>query len=130
MEGCDKSSTPPPLTNVSTVFSEASIAELQPFDRKFEPVATATRQRFDPRPQCNNDGHASSSARGRYRPHRSKILSTDFRSKTLYFLDALDGPYLLINIIGFMAFWIPEQAESVTIGVTSLLCALALCETV
>jgi len=34
-------------------------------------------------------------------------------------------PALLINMIGFMAFWIPELPESVALGITSLLCSLA-----
>lgn len=39
-------------------------------------------------------------------------------------------PAILINLVGFMAFWIPEVPESVALGVTSLLCSLAFRETV
>ncbi|CAB9506631.1 Neuronal acetylcholine receptor subunit alpha-4 [Seminavis robusta] len=39
-------------------------------------------------------------------------------------------PAVLINWIGFMAFWIPEVPESVALGITSLLCSLAFRETV
>ncbi|CAB9513745.1 Neuronal acetylcholine receptor subunit beta-3 [Seminavis robusta] len=39
-------------------------------------------------------------------------------------------PAIIINMIGFMAFWIPEMPESVALGITSLLCSLAFRETV
>lgn len=39
-------------------------------------------------------------------------------------------PAVLINMVGFMAFWIQEAEESVALGVTSLLCSLAFRETV
>ena len=39
-------------------------------------------------------------------------------------------PAILINLVGFMAFWIPSVQESVALGVTSLLCSLAFRETV
>jgi Neurotransmitter-gated ion-channel ligand binding domain len=39
-------------------------------------------------------------------------------------------PAILINMIGFMAFWIPELPESVALGITALLCSLAFRETV
>jgi len=35
-------------------------------------------------------------------------------------------PSLLLNFIGFMAFWIDEAAESAALGITTLLCTLAL----
>ena len=34
-------------------------------------------------------------------------------------------PSILINFVGFMAFWIPDVAEKVALGVTALLCQLA-----
>jgi len=39
-------------------------------------------------------------------------------------------PGLLINLVGFMAFWIPSAEESIALGVTSLLCAITFRETV
>jgi len=39
-------------------------------------------------------------------------------------------PAVLINMIGFISFWIPSVQESVALGVTSFLCALAFRETV
>ncbi|CAB9523168.1 receptor subunit beta-type acr [Seminavis robusta] len=39
-------------------------------------------------------------------------------------------PAVLINMVGFMAFWIPEMQESVALGITSLLCSLTFRETV
>ena len=39
-------------------------------------------------------------------------------------------PAVLINMVGFMAFWIPHVQESVALGITSLLCSLAFRETV
>lgn len=39
-------------------------------------------------------------------------------------------PAVLINMVGFMAFWIPNVQESVALGITSLLCSLAFRETV
>ena len=39
-------------------------------------------------------------------------------------------PAILLNLIGFMAFWIDDATESSTLGITTLLCTLALRETV
>jgi len=39
-------------------------------------------------------------------------------------------PGLLINLVGFMAFWIPSAEESIALGVTALLCSLTFRETV
>ena len=39
-------------------------------------------------------------------------------------------PAILINMVGFMTFWIESVAESIVLGVTSLLCCLAFRETV
>jgi len=39
-------------------------------------------------------------------------------------------PAVLINLVGFMAFWIPEASDAVALGITSLLCSLAFRETV
>ena len=39
-------------------------------------------------------------------------------------------PALLLNGIGFMAFWIPDPNESIALGITTLLCTLALRDTV
>jgi len=39
---------------------------------------------------------------------------------------ALIIPGILLNLIGFIAFWIPEPGDSITLGITTLLCALAL----
>lgn len=35
-------------------------------------------------------------------------------------------PAILLNLVGFIAFWIPEPADSIALGVTALLCTLAL----
>lgn len=39
-------------------------------------------------------------------------------------------PAVLINLVGFMAFWIPHAQESIALGVTSLLCIMTFRQTV
>jgi len=39
-------------------------------------------------------------------------------------------PAIVINLVGFMTFWVPELPESAALGVVSLLCSLAFRETV
>ena len=35
-------------------------------------------------------------------------------------------PAILLNLVGFIAFWIPAPEDSIALGVTALLCTLAL----
>jgi len=59
-----------------------------------------------------------------------EIMSLNERRAKYFVLSLLWKPGIIINLIGFMAFWIPGPRESMALGITALIFSLAIRETV
>jgi len=53
-----------------------------------------------------------------------------FKRKPLGFWFRLIIPAILVNLVGFISFWVPDSDSSINLGITGLLCTLALRESI
>ena len=57
-------------------------------------------------------------------------FTIEFERRTFKTWARLIVPAILLNLVGFIAFWIPEGGDSIALGITTLLCTLALRQSV
>mmetsp|Transcript_2855 Transcript_2855/g.9690 ORF Transcript_2855/g.9690 Transcript_2855/m.9690 type:complete len:454 (+) Transcript_2855:95-1456(+) len=58
--------------------------------------------------------------------HDAVSFALCFARKPLAYHLRLFAPSIVLNFIGFLAFWLPATGESIALGVTTLLCTIAL----
>lgn len=67
-----------------------------------------------------------SQSAGSYEQQSASLFTLNLKRKPNIFYFRLIIPAFLLNSVGFVAFWIPGPAQACAIGITMLLCTLAL----